>query len=496
MIAVLLAWIGDRDLDAAKPDAKGLGSIATVLEARAFDHVVLLADRPEKAKPYVAWLRKRSAARIQQRVVELSSPTNFAQIYPAARDAVTDARKAHGARAKLAFHLSSGTPAMAAVWLILGKMESGIELLEASKEAGVKTVHFPFDLAAEFIPAAVQRVEASLEKLSTGSRSAAPEFSDILHRSETMQRLVARAEETARFALPVLILGESGTGKELVARATHRASARAAGPFVAVNCGAIPRELVESEFFGHRKGSFSGATADRKGHFEEANKGTLFLDEVGELPLDAQVRLLRALQEKKVTRVGDSHERQIDVRIIAATNRDLQREVAAGRFREDLFYRLAILTLKIPALREREGDLSFLLDALLDRISTEIGAGAKKISPGARKLLLQHTWPGNVRELEGTLSRAYVWSPGTRIEADAVREALFVRPAESSDAILGRSLGNGLDLKAVLAEVVRHYLPRALAEANDNRPRAAELVGLKSYQVLNQWLARYEVKIE
>jgi len=215
-------------------------------------------------------------------------------------------------------------------------------------------------------------------------------------------------------------LGQSGTGKELLARAIHQASPRRARPFVTVNCGAIAPDLIESELFGHEKGAFTGAVGQRVGYFESAHSGTLFLDELGELPKPAQVKRLRALQEGEVTRVGATAPTPVDVRILAATNRTLVEDVAAGRFREDLFYRLAVAVIHLPPLREREGDAGLLLDRLLDQVNreseTEPGYSPKILSVNARKLLLEHPWPGNVREMQNTLRRAAVWTPGPIID--------------------------------------------------------------------------------
>ena len=194
----------------------------------------------------------------------------------------------------------------------------------------------------------------------------APEFNDIIHRSEVMQRVILKARRIAPRSIPVLIEGESGTGKELFARAIHDASPRKEKPFVAINCGAIPAELVESELFGHEKGAFTGANTARAGHFEAAHQGTIFLDEIGELPKGMQVKLLRTVQEGEVKRIGATQARKVDIRIIAATNRNLIDEVAAGNFREDLFYRLAVAVIKLPPLRERAGDVSLLIDHFLD----------------------------------------------------------------------------------------------------------------------------------
>ncbi len=311
-----------------------------------------------------------------------------------------------------------------------------------------------------------------------------------------MKRIILRARRVAMRSVPVLIEGETGTGKELLARAIHRASPRREHAFVAVNCGAIPPELVEAELFGHEKGAFTGAAVHRKGHFQEANGGTLFLDEVGELPKLAQVKLLRTLQEGEVLSVGSSKSKKVDVRVISATNRSLAEEVAHGAFRDDLFHRLAVAVLRLPPLRERPEDLTILVDRLLVQVNREgveqPGFVEKKLSAGARNLLLTHPWPGNVRELQNTLRRAAIWSADATLTTDEIRDALL--PATEGGArseILGRPLGEGLDLPGLLASVARHYLERALVEAQGNKTKAARLAGLPSYQTLTNWVKRY-----
>jgi transcriptional regulator with GAF, ATPase, and Fis domain len=389
---------------------------------------------------------------------------------------------------------------MAAVWIILGKTRYAAELIESSKRHGVQTASVPFDISAELIPDLLRVADKKLTELSQGSAPESARFGDIIYRSAAMQRLIEKAARAALRSFPVLIEGESGTGKELLARAIHTASPRAGKQLRIVNCGAIPAELVESELFGHEKGAFTGASQARPGYFEDADGGTLFLDEIGELPLNAQVKLLRVLQENEVTRVGATRARKIDVRIIAATNRDLMREVAAGRFREDLFFRIAVLLLKAPPLREREGDLGPLIDGLLARVNEtsagEPGFREKKLSPSARNLLLHHAWPGNVRELQNTLQRAAVWSEGETIGAEDINEALLpLRPPEGmSDGVLYRPIEEGIDLKWIIAKVARHYLRQAMEISHGNKTKAAELVGLPNYQTLTNWLARYDVE--
>jgi DNA-binding NtrC family response regulator len=496
---VLVAWIGMTDLRAPnESESVGQGPIAQALASREFDEAFLLADYDDGlVRPYLKWLKGRTKSRIEVLPHKLSGPTNFGEIYEAAVQGVEHAvGKVKNAR--LSFHLSPGTPAMAAVWIILGKTRFPAELIESSRAHGVRTASVPFDLSAEFLPDLLREQDDRLKQVVAGAPPEAPEFVDIVHKSRMMSRLIERARRVAIRNVPVLIEGESGTGKELLARAIHRSSARRDKTFIAVNCGAIPAELVESELFGHKKGSFTGANSDRKGHFKEADGGTLFLDELGELPGPAQVKLLRAIQEGEIVPLGESKPVKVNVRIVAATNRTLTEEIASGRFREDLFYRLAVAVLKLPPLRERHGDLGVLIDHLLQQVNREAqyepGFKEKKLSVGARNLLLSQPWPGNVRELGNTLRRAAIWSDGASISLEDVREALLPMATSTRPEILGRPLGGGFDLRDVLKEVAHHYLERAMDEARGNKTKATELVGLPSYQTLTNWLKTYEVQ--
>ncbi|MFM2416649.1 MAG: hypothetical protein RL385_1372 [Pseudomonadota bacterium] len=496
---VLVAWVGKTDLRApAESESVGQGPIAQALIHRDFDEAFLLSDYDDKlVQPYLKWLRGHTKTSVEVLPSKLSGPTNFGEIYEAAVRGVEHAL-GKTRDAQLSFHLSPGTPAMAAVWIILGKTRFPAMLIESSREHGVRTASVPFDLSAEFLPDLLREQDERLKQIATGTPPEAPEFADIVHKSRVMSRLVERARRVAVRNVPVLVEGESGTGKELLARAIHRASPRRDRPFIAVNCGAIPAELVESELFGHKKGSFTGASADRKGHFREADGGTLFLDELGELPGAAQVKLLRAIQEGEIVPLGESKPVKVDVRIVAATNRTLTEEIASGRFREDLFYRLAVAVLRLPPLRERQGDVGMLIDHVLAHVNQEAhgepGFKEKKLSPGARNLLLSHPWPGNVRELGNTLRRAAIWSDGASISSEDVREALLPVARVTRTEVLGRPLGGGFDLRGLLREVARHYLERAMDEAQGNKTKATELVGLPSYQTLTNWLKTYEVQ--
>ena len=361
---VLVAWIGNTDLGASEGDPKaGIGPIAQGVRAHPEHRVVLLSDHtPAKGAAYLKWLKSTTGANVEVRQCKLpSGPTNFGEIYEAAVDVLEDLNAKVSGDLDLVVHLSPGTPAMAAVWVILAKTRFPATLIESSQKHGVKVASVPFDISADYLPQLLRKPDERLIRLTQGLPDAAPEFGAIIHKSDVMKEVVARARRVAVRALPVLIEGESGTGKELFARAIHQASPRREQSFVAVNCGAIPSELVESELFGHKRGSFTGAQADRKGHFEMANGGTLFLDEVGELPLAIQVKLLRVLESSEVVRVGESQVRKVDVRIVCATNRKLASEVRNGRFREDLYYRLAVVPIRLPPLRRRTGDLGLLL---------------------------------------------------------------------------------------------------------------------------------------
>ena len=313
---------------------------------------------------------------------------------------------------------------------------------------------------------------------------------DLVGRSPQMTELFRTLRKIAEFKTTVLIGGESGTGKELVARAIHRHSPRAAHPFVAVNCGAIPANLLESELFGHRKGAFTDATRDRKGLFEEASGGTLFLDEIGELPLGLQVKLLRALQEEEIRRLGDSQDVKVDVRVVAATARDLAVEVSRGAFREDLYYRLNVFALRLPPLRDRREDIPLLAQHFLLRMNARMGLQVMSIGAEALRLLSSYDWPGNVRELENTIERAIVLAEGTGIGPEALPERMrtTARPAPSAPAADEGDLSIKRATRRSEADLIR----RALVRTKGNRTRAAELLEI-SHRALLYKLKEYGI---
>jgi len=313
-------------------------------------------------------------------------------------------------------------------------------------------------------------------------------FDDILAKSQKMLDIFRTISKIAEYKTTVLVAGESGVGKELVARAIHHRSTRKGGPFVAVNCGAIPENLLESELFGHKKGAFTDAVQDRRGLFEEADGGSLFLDEIGELPLALQVKLLRVLEEEKIRRVGDVRDIKIDVRIITATHRDLLAETKAGRFREDLFYRLNVLPILVPPLRDRREDIPLLIDHFVARNNVRLGTSIRGLDTESRRLLFEYPWPGNVRELENTIERAMVLAEGDQIVAQDLPERL----REARDPVQTQLASGELSVKKTMRIVEEILIRRALQRTKGNRTRAAEVLEI-SHRALLYKIKDYQI---
>src|SRR5512137_215168 len=313
----------------------------------------------------------------------------------------------------------------------------------------------------------------------------------LLGQSKPMQQLRQMIAKVARSQAPVHICGDSGTGKELVARLIHDTGPRRDGPFVPVNCGAIPSELMESELFGHKKGSFTGAVADKEGLIRSAEGGTLFLDEVADLPLHMQVKLLRVIQEKSIRPVGETRETPVDVRILSATHRKLDEQVKAGRFREDLYYRINVIELRVPALRERLDDVPPLVDMMLDRMASQMGIQRPQITDEAMEKLLSYSYPGNVRELENILERAVTLCSNDRIEPEDIQlkagQLLSDLPELAGKEIAAAEIGAD-GLEGQLEHIQREAIVRALEQTRYNKTKAAELLGMTFRQL------RYRVK--
>lgn len=315
----------------------------------------------------------------------------------------------------------------------------------------------------------------------------------IIGNSPGMKVMFSTVERLINFNTTVLIVGESGTGKELLARAIHQNSPRKGQPFVAVNCGAIPELLIESELFGHKKGAFTDAIRDKPGLFEEAQGGTIFLDEIGELPAHLQVKLLRTLQEKQIRRVGDDQLIDIDVRVIAATLRDLEEDVSNGRFREDLYYRLNVITIPIPPLRERREDIPVLVNYFLKKHSKQLGVAQKEIEPNALECLKDHYWRGNVRELENCVERALVLSETPLITVNDLSEQITTGSRQERLLLSHPKEDDGcLSIKRKCRELEIDLILRALNKTNGNRTHAAKILEI-SHRALLYKIKEYQL---
>jgi two-component system response regulator AtoC len=364
--------------------------------------------------------------------------------------------------------------------------------VEAMKRGARDYVTKPFELDALRIKVRQLLEREELEREVVRLRDQVEgrhRLGDLVGRSPAMQEVFRAIERVARSTASVLVTGESGTGKELVARAIHALSPRQGGPFVAVNCGAIPHNLIESELFGHERGAFTDAAARRIGRFEAANGGTLFLDEIGELDAAVQVKLLRALQEKSIDRLGSSEPVPVDVRVVSATNRDLERDVAAERFRADLFYRINVVPIRLPPLRERREDVALLAEAYLARKSGGRESPVR-LAPDALHALEQYAWPGNVRELENALEHGLAMCEGGAIEASHLPEAV-VRAGEA-EALREDCRSGRIGLEEAVARFEGEILREALERHGGNQTRAAASLGI-TRRVLKLKMDRYGI---
>jgi len=490
----LFAWIGNTDLAAMNKDLAGDGPIAMACKARSFNSLVLLSSQSKEATDeYLAWFgRKVTILKLKAVQTDITDPTDYNAIYHWAKQEIESARQEQGDSCRLVFHLSSGTPAMAIVWSHLAAYKYPADLIQTSDKTGCRDIKLPFEPSSDYLRRLMQNRDADLTEFSDGIMASAEAFGGISWSCKVMGETIELARKAAPRNIPVLIEGESGTGKELMAEAIHQASGRK-GNFVRVNCGAFPEQLIESQLFGHVKGAFTGAEKLHIGYIEEANGGTLFLDEIGELPLLAQAKLLRALNDKKFRPVSDTKDKVSDFRLIAATNRQLVNEVAAGRFREDMYFRIAVAIVKIPALRDRGDDIALIAESEFDKICKELanqpGFVAQTLTKSGLQELQRHAWPGNIRELKNVLERASLWATGSEIDDAVIRKAILPVSTSGSDNILNRPLTKEV-FEETLKEVERHYLLRALDTAKDNKSKAAEILGFNNSTTFNNRLEK------
>jgi len=367
------------------------------------------------------------------------------------------------------------------------------QAVEALKEGAADYVVKPFDveelkiIIAQGLEKKRLRQENILLKAQLEERFG---FENIIGESRVMKEIFGLIERIARTDSTVLITGESGTGKEMTACTIHSKSPRAERPFVTINCGALPENLLESELFGHVKGSFTGAIVNKKGMFEVADHGTLFLDEIGEMTPWTQVKLLRALQEKKIRRVGGTDEISVDVRIIAATNQDLKQRIKEGKFREDLFYRLNVLSLEMPPLRKRKEDIPYLVSHFVQKYCQKMGRRKKRVAPEVIKVFESYPWPGNIRELENVIERTIVIEERETITQESLPEELL-SPKNRVDT--GFLIHPGFNLNETLDEISCDYIRHALKSTDGNLKEASSLLGI-NYRSLRYMIEKYGLK--
>jgi len=369
------------------------------------------------------------------------------------------------------------------------------QAVEALKAGAFDYVVKPFDVDELKIIVAKALEKKRLQEENILLRKELKEkhsFETVIGKSKKIKQIYSMIEKIAGTDSTILVTGESGTGKELAARAIHSLSPRQENRFVSINCGALPENLLESELFGHVKGAFTGAVADKLGMFEVAQRGTLFLDEVGEMAPWTQVKLLRTLQDKKIRRVGGTEEAVIDVRIIAATNQDLKKKISEGKFREDLFYRLNVISFEMPPLRERKEDVPLFVNHFLKKYSMEIGKSMKRIAPDVMKLFESYPWPGNIRELENVIERTVAIEDRETITLDSLPdELLTARKKEETDLLFQKNFC----LTSFLDEAAQSYIKQARLLSGGNLKKTASLLGI-SYRNLRYLIDKYKLKTD
>lgn len=520
-LKVLFSWVADRDFCALYSDLpeneKGTyfastkgelrisgekkplrlakdgdpGPLGTLLSKESFDEVVLISDRGRKiSERYKAWATSLwQVPAITTARVKLKSAFDYPTIYAETERVFKTTEKRLGNNElEVSIHLTPGTRAMGSVLVLLGKTHFSPEPLFYETYSGSpRRVSIPFNIDV-FVKKELSQLTTKLyDSIRPGDLTG---MEGLTGDSPAIRKVKREIALVAQHDCTCLIQGETGCGKEVIARLVHEKSARKNKPFIAINCGAIPANLAESELFGHAKGSFTGAIHDKKGAFEQADGGTLFLDEIGEMPLDMQVKILRALQEKKFSPVGGK-EIEVDIRILSATNRDLLQQIDKGQFRNDLYYRLIPFQIQAPPLREHLTDIPQIAEKILQDLQEEMNIHQEvSLAPSAINKLKKHRWPGNVRELQAVLRRALIFlfelpDAKNRIDGYLIRTVLKEMTAGAKGSSTASPLGSGFSLKKSLQEHEKEYIREALHQAHDKQREAATLLGL-SPQSLNK----------
>lgn len=449
--------------------------------------LILVVDDDAASRRAMALTLQTDGRRVEE-FADANSALTRAQEDPSVALVVTDLKMPGKTGLELAVELTAARPDVAVLLVTaFGDVET---LIQARALGTVDYVAKPLakdDLRLRAAAALTRARQAGEIKNLRERLDKRYGFEAILGVSRPMERLFERLRVVAPARTTVLVVGESGTGKELVANALHHNSPRRARAFVALNCGAIPKEIIESELFGHERGAFTGALVKRTGRIEQAHGGTLFLDEVSEMPPDLQVKFLRVLEERRVTPVGGNESKDVDFRLVAATNRDLAKEIEAGRFRQDLFYRLSVVTVDIPPLRDRRDDIPLLVERFRDLFAKEHERAVTGITPAALGALVHYEWPGNVRELKNVLESAVLFAAGSKIDVDDLPESVRGKE-QGSSGVAAREGDGGLSSLALIgktmAEIEKEAILTALQTSGGNRRRAAEKldIGLRTLQ--------------
>ena len=483
------------------------GPVLTLLANEHFDALHILHQSghfSRRAAMESALAKIHPNLQIDFHLVELTDPRAYEELFSGVRAVCCQIREAHGEKdVAYGIHLSPGTPQMHATWILL--TQTGLfpattyQTTEVPARPPAEAVKIPFDIDVEVVQPALDSMQAEIRTLNLERAIEESAFKALVHRSDAMRSVIGKALQLARLNISVLIVGPSGTGKDLLARGVHFSSPRAKRPFVAVNCGAFPETLIEAELFGHERGAFTGAVGRRKGLFEQASTGTLFLDEIGALPLHLQPRLLRAVEQGAVRRIGGDNDVPVDVRIIAATNVDLRQRVAEGSFRQDLFYRLNEVMLILPTLSERTTDIEVLAKHFVHRFNDEFAKTdpdyiPKTLAPGAKRALLTFPWPGNVRQLSNVIRRVLALTEGNRIERRDIVEALGMGPQNSADQLLASLTlpDDGFRIVEFLDQIEQRLIQQAFRESR-TIAEASTRLGYNNYQTLSKRLEKYGI---
>jgi transcriptional regulator with PAS, ATPase and Fis domain len=496
-VNTLLTWLGQTDVDNMLKDKNAAISSIAIQHSNSFDKILILSNAwDEHWEKYIKWLKRRmgTIGRPEQDIsivrVHIETPIDYFSISQVSQKWIN---KLSSESTELYINLSSGTPAMTTISVLIGKAKSNTHFYQATRNNEILLADIPIDFKSEYNSS----VARSVSSKAVSSPSTNKAFKNIVAVSHSMKTVIAKAKKLAPLDLPILVLGETGTGKEVISNAIHSSSSRYKKEIKTVNCGALPESLADSVLFGHVKGAFTGAVKDHKGIFEQADGGTLFLDEVGELIPEIQVKLLRALQQKEITRVGDDKTIVVDVRVIAATHRDLMKMVEDGDFREDLFYRLALGVIELPALRDRIDDIEPLAIELGNEINDAakgyLDYESKNISDKGIKFIISQPWFGNVRELWNTLNRAFLLNDNKIISDDDIKNAMLVRNKAEDEQSVHLALGQSVDIVQLTNKYQKKYIAAALKASGNVRKTAAEMLTLGNHQNLKNWMERLDM---